>query len=136
MKCASRKVEWSSVCERTAAKPQPKMHGRTSRSRLLFRLRFEIVSRASIENREDYVCDYPSQSPREVVARTTAYRRLVRPGDFWSFGRSDQAKANPGPLQPGMCGLHEPSVRSSRDWPHADEYRRISQEDRGGSRQV
>src|ERR1700680_1415461 len=62
----------------------------------------------SIYREKTYVCDYPSQSPREVVARTVANRRFVCPGYFWGFGRSDQAEADPGPLQPVVCGLHEP----------------------------
>src|SRR6266478_1033845 len=107
MKYASKKVELSFICERAPAKLLPKMHRRTRWSRSVSDYDSKSISRASIERRV-YVCDYPSQSPREVVARTTAHRRFVCPHHFWSFGRSDQAKADPGPLQPGMCGMHEP----------------------------
>ena len=50
--------------------------------------------------RYDYVCNYPGQSPREVIARTTANRRFMCPDYFWRLGRSDKAKADAGPLQP------------------------------------
>src|SRR5258706_8275407 len=99
------------------------MHRRAHRSKSASDYDSKSISRASIENREKiHVCDYSSQSTREVVARTVANRRFVRPDHLWSFRGSDQAKADPGPLQPGMCGLHEPAVRSSRDRPNADEF--------------
>jgi NADPH-dependent glutamate synthase beta subunit-like oxidoreductase len=66
-----------------------------------FRFRFESDIRASTREKH-YVCDYPSQSRREVVATTAAPRRFLRTGYFWSFGRSDEAEADPRSLQPGM----------------------------------
>src|ERR1700730_14362661 len=98
MKCASKKVELSFKCERAPAKLQPKMHRRTRWSSQ-FRLRFEIHIE-SIYREKIYVCDHPSQSPREVVASTTAHRRFMCPGHFWSLGRPDGKEADPGPLQP------------------------------------
>src|SRR5580693_740053 len=100
MKCDSKKVELSFICERAPATLQPTMHRGTRGSRSVSDYDSKAISRASIE--KHYVCDYPSQPPREVIARTTAHRRFVRPGYFWSFGRSDEPQADPGPLQPGM----------------------------------
>src|SRR5580704_9571175 len=95
MKCASKKVGLSFICERAPPKLQPKMHRRTRWSRFVSHFDSKSISRASIKTTL-YVCDYPSQPLREVVARTTAHRRFVRPGHFWSFGRSDEPQADPG----------------------------------------
>src|ERR1700692_3732882 len=102
MKCASKKVGLSFICERAAAKLQPTMHRGPRGSRSVSDYDSKSISRASIGREKHYVCDYPSQPPREVIARTTAHWRFVCPGYFWSLGRSDEAEADPGPLQLGM----------------------------------
>src|ERR1700733_542434 len=97
MKCASKKVGLSFICERAPAKLQPKMHRRTRWSRFVS-FRFEIHIE-SIYKKNTYVCDYPSQPLREVVARTTAHRRFVRPDYFWSFGRGGAPQSIPSAIR-------------------------------------
>src|SRR6266403_502701 len=101
MKYASKKAALSFICERAPAKVSPKMPRRARRARLAFDCDSKSILRVSIREKT-HVSDYPSQSRREISARTTDHRRFVRPGHFWSFGRSDEAEADPGPLQPGM----------------------------------
>src|SRR5713101_311649 len=107
MKYASKKVELSFICERAPAKLLPKMHRRARWSRSVSDYDSKSISRASIERR--FMSAIIQASPLEKLSQEhTAHRRFVCPHHFWSFGRSDQAKADPGPLQPGMCGMHEP----------------------------
>src|SRR3977135_1035016 len=51
MKCASKKVELSFICERAPAKLQPKMHRSNRRSRLVFDYASKSIPKASIERR-------------------------------------------------------------------------------------
>src|SRR3984893_15369344 len=51
MKCASKKMELSFICERAPAKLQPKMRSRTRWSRLVSGYDSKSISEASIERR-------------------------------------------------------------------------------------
>src|SRR5580700_8664699 len=100
MKCASKKVELSFVCERAPACSRPTMHSRTRRSRSVSDKDSKSISRASIEKR--FMSAIIQASPVERLSQEPLPTGDSCASHFWGVGRFDEAEADPGPLQPGM----------------------------------